>query len=497
MIRIYGYEICPYRLPRYVSMRLFALEYYRQLINSDLTHFHSTKKKAQLKFKDQLGPFIMNKKEGWQEADLILKDQCNLKRSFWWVPYDPLGFISAQRVKYRLTPYDHYKNPHIEKYANQDAWAQGTLVEEFTQEEILEQTAKDLEKTLDFDSADQVTFKLPYQVEEGTSIAATSQVAQGASTSAKGIAKGKEPMETEQGMVIEQPLTSMEETQGKAPPQKTEALQVPPLQTPVNEERGRRRDREDSTLASGSVKQLESKRQRVDPPIEEEVSEEVIESPRRETSQHTPTSSFQQEQDRQHGMEVSSSTQQSKIPASIKASFKEIKAQNELLRVQLYEQFLKATPAKQERLMAAYDIKQEKMILSHFKPKFQHPQSAADFVKTRLEVLAKDIHPMDQIELHKKTGEMVYATLAEKAILAHELKESLKNTNTQLDFERLSSTAKDNRIKTLEDIIVDLGHDPKDPKGVRTLMKKKDDDIATLKKRLRMLPTKHPQTEEL
>jgi len=47
-----------------------------------------------------------------------------------------------------------------------------------------------------------------------------------------------------------------------------------------------------------------------------------------------------------------------------------------------------------------------------------------------MQVLAKDIHPMDQIELHKQTGEMVYATLADKAILAHELKESLKNTNT-------------------------------------------------------------------
>jgi len=84
-----------------------------------------------------------------------------------------------------------------------------------------------------------------------------------------------------------------------------------------------------------------------------------------------PTSSFEQEQDRQHAMEVSSSTQRSKKPTSIKASFKEIKAQNELLRAQLYDQFLKETPAKKERLMVAYDIKEEKMILSHFKPKVQ------------------------------------------------------------------------------------------------------------------------------
>ena len=69
--------------------------------------------------------------------------------------------------------------------------------------------------------------------------------------------------------------------------------------------------------------------------------------------------------------------------------------------------------------------------------------------------------------------------------MAHELNESLKNTNTQLDFERMSSLAKDNRIKSLEEIIIDLGHDPSDPKGVKALMKKKDDDLNALKKRLK------------
>lgn len=79
---------------------------------------------------------------------------------------------------------------------------------------------------------------------------------------------------------------------------------------------------------------------------------------------------------------------------------------------------------------------------------------------------------------------MLYATLAENATLAHELHESIKNTNTQLDFERLSSTAKDNRIKTLEEIIIDLGHNPKDSKGVRTLLKKKYDDICYTKEKV-------------
>ena len=63
--------------------------------------------------------------------------------------------------------------------------------------------------------------------------------------------------------------------------------------------------------------------------------------------------------------------------------------------------------------MSAYDIKEGKMILNHFKPKVQQPQSAADYIRTNLEVLAKDIHPMDQIELHKKTREMIYSTLVD------------------------------------------------------------------------------------
>ena len=76
---------------------------------------------------------------------------------------------------------------------------------------------------------------------------------------------------------------------------------MPVLQTPAHGERGKKCDREDSTPASGSTQQPESKRKKVDSPFEEEISEEIPESPRRdrEGSQPTPTSSFQQELDRQ------------------------------------------------------------------------------------------------------------------------------------------------------------------------------------------------------
>jgi len=37
-------------------MRLFTLEYYRQIINSDEVHFVKAKSKVQLRIKDQRGP---------------------------------------------------------------------------------------------------------------------------------------------------------------------------------------------------------------------------------------------------------------------------------------------------------------------------------------------------------------------------------------------------------------------------------------------------------
>ncbi len=119
VIRIYGCELPPYKLPKYVPMRLFALEYFRQFSSADLTHFHGKNKKAQLKIRLQLGPFVFNKREeAWNDADKVLRDELMLKQSFYWAPYDPEHFISYRRVKNKLLGYVHQPIPHIEQYAN-------------------------------------------------------------------------------------------------------------------------------------------------------------------------------------------------------------------------------------------------------------------------------------------------------------------------------------------------------------------------------------------
>jgi len=142
--------------------------------------------------------------------------------------------------------------------------------------------------------------------------------------------------------------------------------------------------------------------------------------------------------------------------------------------------------------MSAYDIKESKIIMNYFKPKVPQPQSAADYLRTNFEVMASDIHPLDQIDLHKQIGEIIYSTLTGKAMMAQRLENSLNNTTAQLQLEKASSQAKDNIIKSLKEIIIGLGHDLKDVKAIEALIKNKDEDIVALRKQLKLPPSRHP-----
>lgn len=91
----------------------------------------------------------------------------------------------------------------------------------------------------------------------------------------------------------------------------------------------------------------------------------------------------------------------------------------------------------------------------------------------------------------------MYASLADKTLANFRMENSLNNTTSQLELERASSQAKDNRIKALEEIIIELGHDPKDIKAVQELLKLRDADMVALRKMVKVPTTIHPQTEEV
>lgn len=64
-------------------------------------------------------------------------------------------------------------------------------------------------------------------------------------------------------------------------------------------------------------------------------------------------------------------------------------------------------------------------------------------------------------------------------------------------MERISSQSKDNKIKSLEGLVVRIGYDPSDVKEAKEVINKKELDIATLKKHLKMPTTHDPLTKEI
>jgi hypothetical protein len=56
-------------------------------------------------------------------------------------------------------------------------------------------------------------------------------------------------------------------------------------------------------------------------------------------------------------------------------------------------------------------------------------------------------------------------------------------------LEKISSFSKDNMIKTLEEMVLKIGYDPLNVKVVEDMIKKKNTNITSLRKQLKLPPT--------
>jgi len=84
---------------------------------------------------------------------------------------------------------------------------------------------------------------------------------------------------------------SKEQEQVQIPPAQSKAAEIPALQTPLNEERTTKRDKEEATPIIGPAEQPGEKRQRLNPLLEEEIIEEMTDSLRGERVVSQQTSS--------------------------------------------------------------------------------------------------------------------------------------------------------------------------------------------------------------
>jgi hypothetical protein len=131
-----------------------------------------------------------------------------------------------------------------------------------------------------------------------------------------------------------------------------------------------------------------------------------------------------------------------------------IKKKNEMLTNNTYAQFWKQTSTTQHRFLSAFDTEKGRMHMAFLQAQVPHPKEITDYKRSTLEFDAKQVHPADQMDLHRQTGEMVFSTLANASTTAAKLQVSLNNVQTQLKLEKVSSFAKDNRIKSLEEMVL-------------------------------------------
>ena len=99
------------------------------------------------------------------------------------------------------------------------------------------------------------------------------------------------------------------------------------------------------------------------------------------------------------------------------------------------------------------------------------PKEISDYKRSTFEFDVAEVHPADQVDLHKQTGEMIFSTLENTSTTAAKLQVSLNNVQTQLKLEKVSSFTKDNRIKSLEEMVLKIGYDPSDVKVVEEMLK--------------------------
>jgi hypothetical protein len=135
------------------------------------------------------------------------------------------------------------------------------------------------------------------------------------------------------------------------------------------------------------------------------------------------------------------------------------------------------------------------MHMTFLQAQVRDPKVITDYKRATFEFQKKDVHPADQMDL--QTREMVFYTLAHASTTVSKLQVSLNNFQTQLKLEKVSSFAKDNRIKTLEELVLKISYDPANVKAAEEMIKKKNVGIASLRKQLKLPPTEDSQAKEI
>ena len=95
MIRVYGVEKNPYKLPKFLTPRFFGLEILRERFDSDYIHFTSRNQVGTFKLPMIIGPFTFKNRNVVKIIEEVMAFfQFEEDISY---QYDPLGIIKDKR----------------------------------------------------------------------------------------------------------------------------------------------------------------------------------------------------------------------------------------------------------------------------------------------------------------------------------------------------------------------------------------------------------------
>ena len=136
-----------------------------------------------------------------------------------------------------------------------------------------------------------------------------------------------------------------------------------------------------------------------------------------------------------------------KKESNIFDKYKQIKERSELLNNNTYTQLWKKTSTPQHKLLSSFDTERGRMQMEFLQAQVPHPRTIAHYKKTSFEFDVKEVHLVDQMDMHRQTREMIFSTLTNTSMNAYNLEVSLNNIQSQLKLEKISSLKKDNKIK--------------------------------------------------
>lgn len=104
VIRVYGFEGDPYKLLKFLTRRIFVLEYLRQRLCVENEIFIKHKRVSSIKFKFTLEPFIVEFVTALIVIDKVMKSMCfKIDKS---LRYDPKKIIHQRKLDLNLSGYE-------------------------------------------------------------------------------------------------------------------------------------------------------------------------------------------------------------------------------------------------------------------------------------------------------------------------------------------------------------------------------------------------------